>query len=106
MKTAIELIAKERQRQIEKEGFGHRHDNTHRSGELCDAAGCYVKAAAKLARGESLQYLLSAVPAGSIGFQWPWEEVWWKPSDDPIRNLVKAGALIVAEIERIQRSNP
>jgi hypothetical protein len=36
---------------------------------------------------------------------WPkeWNVDWWKPSDDPIRNLVKAGALIAAEIDRLQR---
>jgi len=34
---------------------------------------------------------------------WPWEREAWKPSEDPIRNLVKAGALIAAEIDRLQR---
>ena len=33
---------------------------------------------------------------------WPWHRCWWKPSDDPIRNLVKAGALLAAEIDRLQ----
>ena len=28
---------------------------------------------------------------------------WWKPSIDPVRNLAKAGALIAAEIDRLQR---
>lgn len=37
---------------------------------------------------------------------WPWDENWWKPSLDPIRNLVKAGALLAAEIDRLQRSKP
>lgn len=31
------------------------------------------------------------------------EEKWWKPSDDPIRNLVKVSALIAAEIDRLKR---
>lgn len=35
---------------------------------------------------------------------WPWDESWWRPSDDPIRNLEKAGALIAAEIDRLQRA--
>jgi hypothetical protein len=35
---------------------------------------------------------------------WPWDKEWWKPSDDPTRNLVKAGALIAAEIDRLQRA--
>jgi hypothetical protein len=33
---------------------------------------------------------------------WPWNDDDWKPSPDPIRNLVKAGALIAAEIDRLQ----
>lgn len=38
--------------------------------------------------------------------RWPWDRVWWKPSSDPIRNLVKSAALLVAEIERLQRVAP
>ncbi len=41
------------------------------------------------------------------GHQWPedWEAEAWKPSADPVRNLVKAGALIAAEIDRLQRAS-
>jgi hypothetical protein len=35
--------------------------------------------------------------------KWPWHPDWWKPSRDPVQNLVKAGALIAAEIDRLQR---
>ncbi len=34
---------------------------------------------------------------------WPWEMAWLKISEDPVRNLVKAGALIAAEIDRLLR---
>ncbi len=34
---------------------------------------------------------------------WPWAEEWWKPIN-PRRNLVKAAALILAEIERLDRA--
>lgn len=34
---------------------------------------------------------------------WPWQRKWWKPKD-PRRDLVRAGALIIAEIERIDRA--
>jgi hypothetical protein len=35
---------------------------------------------------------------------WPWDLNSWKPSpDNRIKELVKAGALVVAEIERLQR---
>jgi hypothetical protein len=36
------------------------------------------------------------------GRYWPWEDKWWKPKDRR-RDLVRAGALIVAEIERLDR---
>lgn len=103
MKTAIELIACERKRQINVEGFTPEHDDEHRSGEINDAAICYASAASKLARGESLEYIKECVDASERGFPWPWESEWWNPSRDQIQNLVKAGGLIVAEIERLQR---
>lgn len=102
MNTGIHLIAAERTRQQVEECWDPEHDDGHLSGELNDAAICYAMAAAKQARGESLEYLKSAVPAGE--FPWPWEDSWWKPSEDPIRNLTKAGALIAAEIDRLQRA--
>lgn len=36
---------------------------------------------------------------------WPWDPKWWKPSENRIRDLVKAGALICAEIDRIWRDD-
>lgn len=38
--TGIELIAKERQRQIEQEGWTAEHDSQHTAGELLQCA-CY-----------------------------------------------------------------
>lgn len=41
----------------------------------------------------------------SILRAWPWEARFWKPCpDDRARELVKAGALIAAEIDRLQRA--
>jgi hypothetical protein len=34
---------------------------------------------------------------------WPWEASWFKPSTAR-RDLIKAGALILAEIERLDRA--
>ena len=47
-----------------------------------------------------------ALPAWCRGRtrRWPWDDEWWKPTpDDRIRELVKAGALIAAEIDRLLR---
>jgi len=103
MKTGIDLITEERLRQIFQEGWTAEHDDNHTSGELADAGIAYGRAAALQARGESIEMIRSAVPAGAI--RWPWEDSWWKPSEDQITNLVKAGALIAAEIDRLQRLN-
>lgn len=99
-KSGSELIAEERHRQINEEGFSVSKDASYRSGELNDAAISYAEAAAAHARGESFRYLKSLIHRPRI--RWPWDNRWWKPSQDPIRNLVKAGALIAAEIDRIQ----
>jgi hypothetical protein len=95
--TGIELITAERQRQITGEGWTPEHDDTHNAGELAEAAACYTDLAA----------YQSANPGSTLDLRrpmgWPWAASWWKPSSDPIRNLAKAGALIAAEIDRLQR---
>lgn len=88
MKTGVQLIAAERKRQIEKEGWSEEHDKSHTGGTLCDAAICYAKTAQR-------KETETIPPSG-----WPFSSVWWKPKSR-IRNLVRAGALIAAEIDRI-----
>lgn len=86
------LIAKERQRQIAVENWTAEHDDSHIKGELVDAARVY--ACRYMDNPGAVQH-----PA-----MWPFSFSWFKLSQDPIRNLVKAGALIAAEIDRLQRS--
>lgn len=97
MKTGIQLINEERERQITREGWTQEHDNNHKNAELAAAARCYVGHALGLVYGMDRQ----TYPPQ----QWPWESEWWKPSAEPIRDLVKAGALIAAEIDRLQSAN-
>jgi hypothetical protein len=107
MKTGIELIAEERMRQIEVEGWTIEHDKTHYNGQIALAAACY-------ALPDHIQPL--SVESGMMtgvfltvkrmAF-WPWSRKWWKPTpDNRIRELVKAGALIAAEIDRLQNDKP
>lgn len=103
MKTGIELIADERERQVAKEGWTADHDDQHGSGELADAAACY-------AAGEPIYFERRRTIGGSpklpvIHFEnvWPFDCGWYKPKRDRIRNLVRAGALIAAEVDRLQR---
>jgi len=86
MSDGAELIAAERLRQVTAEGWTPEHDAEHTDGSMVRAAVCYASYGQKA----SAPYPL-----------WPWADSWWKPSDDPIKNLVRAGALIAAEIDRI-----
>ncbi len=92
--SGIELVAAERKRQMEEEGWTPEHDSTHIYGEIVGAARAY----AWYAQSSICKLKKSSNPP----LAWPWDNHWWKPSDDPIRNLVKAAALICAEIDRIQ----
>jgi hypothetical protein len=99
-KTAgVGLIWHERLRQISVEGWTAAHDDLHEDCELLDAAICYAGlAGSQLLDGDGGREAADKLPE-----VWPWDRAWWKPSPDPIRNLVKAGALIAAEIDRLQR---
>lgn len=90
--NAARAVLAERRRQVEAEGWTPGHDDEHESGEMAEAAACY----AACAETHSLK--------GHPPLSWPWSPEWWKPSADPRRNLVKAGALILAEIERLDRA--
>lgn len=90
---SIELIKSERERQVLQEGYSFEHDDTEKYGELSLAASIY--ACPKDFRD-------------NIKFCWPWDieylhEDYTHTIDGRIRELVKAGALICAEIDRLER---
>lgn len=94
--TGAELIAFERQRQITEEGWTYEHDRNHTQAELVRAAMCYADRA-------GLQ-IISSQGGDQLRMRpsWPWDMRSWKPKSNPLDNLVKAGALIAAEIDRLQ----
>lgn len=97
MHPGLIAIAAERRRQIEVEGWTPDQDDTAMPGGLPAAAACYAIVA-------SLPDAVRATyPVGQPPQHWPWVDEWWKPSDRR-RELVKAGALIAAEIDRIDRA--
>jgi hypothetical protein len=103
MKTGIELISEERSRQVTQERWTPEHDDEHTLGELAMAGACYASLGAAISRAH-LDFKPSEIyPPKLDNLEWPWDAKWWKPSDDPIRNLIKSGALIAAEIDRLQR---
>lgn len=90
MKTGIELIAQERQRQIEKEGYTPEQDRRYNRNVLSGAALCYARPE------EDRCYTTEDIP-----LWWPWAKEHWKPTpDNRVRELVKAGALYLAENAR------
>ena len=95
--AARDVLA-ERQRHVTSEGWTPDHDDEHGAGEMAAAAACYAMQEAKVA----WQRHDTDTPAR---WPWPWSMAWWKPAGAR-RNLVKAGALILAEIERLDRAAP
>lgn len=91
--TGVELIAQERQRQIEEEKYDIEGDkNFNPNEELARSAVCYALP------NDNKIYDYYGKP-----ILWPWHKRYYKPCpNDRIRELVKAGALIAAEIDRLQ----
>lgn len=102
MADGVELIAAERARQIEVEGWSAEHDAEHPAGQLTSAAIAY-----SMHVEESLTQRPGRLPIHLRPWHrwWPWQTADWKPDPDPVRNLVKAGALIAAEIDRLNRAD-
>ncbi|EPM0011121.1 hypothetical protein [Pseudomonas aeruginosa] len=93
-------VQAERLRQVEDEGWTPEHDDEHDSGEIACAAACYALPPAHPARIEGALGRYGRDP--NI---WPWTRDWWKPApNDRRRELIKAGALVLAEIERLDRA--
>lgn len=88
--AAADVLA-ERQRQVTAEGWTPEHDDEHSDGEMALAASSYALYAHK-------KPIAPAIP-----YNWPWEPEWFK-QQGARRDLVKAGALILAEIERLDRA--
>ena len=87
-KAAKDVLA-ERQRQINVKGWTPEHDDSHYSGQIESAAICYFQA--------------MSVGSPMPDF-WPWGSASWKPKNRR-RNLVKSGALYMAEKERCNRAS-
>ena len=82
-------VIAERRRQVDVEGFTPERDDEYLAGELAAAAGSYAL--------HAHDRRIDMTPAW-----WPWQRSWWKPGT-PRQMLVKAGALILAAIEQIDR---
>ncbi len=93
--AGVMAIANERRRQIDGEGFDPEGDHQYPRGQLVSAALGYLRLAEIESRcGTEAAKLNDEVPPG-----WPWPRAWWKPRDLE-RNLVRAAALIAADLDR------
>lgn len=91
--NGVSAIRAERQRQIEAEGFTLEHDAQHEGGELALAAATYAWVSAHAHTPDEFR-------AEIVDASWPWSPEDFKPVDR-MTALVKAGALIAAEIDRV-----
>ena len=104
MKTGSELIAIERARQIQVEGWSYEHDNDLEAGTLAAAGACYALDFAGQNRlGMGGAYCKTYADEAIRLFPWDLGEYWKPTPDNAIKQLTKAGALIAAEIDRLQR---
>jgi hypothetical protein len=83
-------VVDERVRQMIAEDWDYEHDDQYIGGELRNAAVCYA------VQGRN------PYDQGEVPMRWPWGDDDWKPKSYR-ENLVRAAALLIAEIERIDR---
>jgi hypothetical protein len=86
--VGVAMIRAERLRQVAVEGYDEEHDAHHGDGDLIRAAVAYAIAAVGAAEEHTVRW-------------WPWDRASFKPGPEPLDSLVKAGALIAAELDRI-----
>lgn len=125
---AVEDVFSEVRRQVEVEGWSADHDDAHDKGEMAGAAACYAlegvtytapdhypprkKYAAVVDARNSIpekerettrEAIKLALGEPAAPRNWPWHASWWKPTTTR-RNLVKAAALLISEIKRLDRA--
>ena len=82
-------IMAERDAHLTREGYTVEHDDGHTHGELAKAADAY---------------LIHNVLPRVARVVWPWGPETFK-AKDRVRDLVRAGALIAAEVDRLLRKD-
>lgn len=110
MKTGLELITAERERQISKEGFALEHDDCHTDGSLALVAALYATPQPLFTMSVSDDRKNAEPGYRGLTIEaddpWPceWEKEWDKrEKHGRLRQLTIAGALIAAELDRLQR---
>lgn len=96
-----QMFSDERQRQVSEEGWTPEHDDEHVNGELADAAAGYASPR-KLYRDPLIR------EDGTINLEvrylYPFNNPYFRERKDRKRQLIIAGALLIAELERLERA--
>lgn len=94
LEKVLEDIRFKRERQQSVHGWTIEHDDEHTDGALAQAAIPYIQAACAEELG---------LEADELGVFWPWTEP-FEPKGDRRELLLNAAALLVAELERLDRA--
>ncbi|WP_313400144.1 hypothetical protein [Acinetobacter variabilis] len=100
---AIKDVINERQRQINQEFYSTENDDEYKQNELLRAAVCYAENVVRRGWVFDSSFGPDVYQEEEVPDLWPWDLDFWRPKN-PRRDLVRAAALIIAEIERIDRS--
>lgn len=95
MEDIYDKIKQERERQIKK-GYDALHDDMHETEDI--ALGAAVYAIPPYVRTYDLDEADDRPPK-----LWPFDARDWHPHPERERELIKAAAMIIAEIERLRR---
>ncbi|HEX4954766.1 MAG TPA: hypothetical protein VF017_15345 [Thermoanaerobaculia bacterium] len=87
------LVARERRRQIETEGYDSRHDSAHGPAALMLAGVSYLLSAARAVGGAS-----TPVRSWQPQLYWPWDLADYKPRTAQ-RDVERAAALAIAALD-------
>jgi hypothetical protein len=100
--SGVEMITRERDRQGSRERWSNSHDDTHHRGELAIVAAIYAVS------GLDARVVKNPKPGVTEIAHDAWPRTWAKRWDkrgkhERLHELEIAGALIAAEIDRLQR---
>lgn len=101
MNKYAQLMAEERERQIDEEGWTPKHDDEHVNGELADAAVCYAATKNIYFMEKVFVIFRKYTPL----FPWNRYAFFKKEKHTRKRQLIIAGALLIAELERLERAD-
>lgn len=98
LSQALQDVVSETDRQVSVEGFTAEHDDQYTGYQLSRAGTAYALVASLDYERRASEALANLPP-----YIWPWSASWWKPKDRR-RDLVRAAALLVKQIEQLDRA--